>query len=144
MTGDDIYIPDFVRVLKRLKPHLPISDWYDSEPGLEDSGNHSRNTGVWYSSQKEHMVGWFSDQLTLGSGSYTRQKPNRSARTTYNRLVNSGSLLWIAEALGEDSSVVQAAADAALSEPNQKKRPALIRKYITWSRIAELARQYLR
>ncbi|MCI1935075.1 MAG: hypothetical protein LKJ44_05125 [Bifidobacteriaceae bacterium] len=140
MTDDDIYIPDFVRVLKKLKPHLPISDRYDSEAARQ----YSQNTGAWYSSQKEHMLGWFPAQLTLGAGSYTRQKPNQSARTTYNRLLSSGALLWIAEALGEDSSIVQAAATAALNEPNKKKRPALIRKYITWSRIAELARQYLR
>lgn len=135
MTDDDIHVRDFVRVLERLEPHLPISDQYELD--------RPQKQGVWWSSQQEHMVRWFSDQLTLGSGAFTRQEPNTSSRTTYNRLLAPAAFVWMAEALGEDAAVVQAAADAARAEPNARRRPGLLRKRLPWSRVAELARTRL-
>lgn len=49
----------------------------------------------------------------------------------------------MAEALGEDPAVVQAAADAAREEPNARKRPGILRKHLPWGRIVELAQQHL-
>lgn len=86
---------------------------------------------------------WFTEQVTCGSGAFTRTEPNTSARTTYNRLLAPAAFVWMAEALGEDSAVVQAAADAARDEPNARKRPGLLRKQLPWSRIAELTRARL-
>lgn len=125
----------FLRVLAQLEPHLPISDAY--EHGFP------QRQGSWWTSQREHMLGWFRAQSGLGSGKYTRSKPNTSARSTYNRLASAPALLWIAEALGEDSAEVQATADAARSEPNARKRPGLIRKYVPWARIEQLATRRL-
>lgn len=135
MTSADISVTDFVRVLSQLEPYLPISDEYEHTKG--------QKSGVWWSTQKEHMVGWFSSQLTLGSGAYTRERTNSSARTTYNRLLSAGAFVWMAEALGEDPDIVRRAADAARNEPNARKRPALLRRHLPWDRIAELARVYL-
>jgi len=124
----DVY--DFVRVLKRLDDRLPISDRYDSEYGQE--------TGMWWKSQKEHMISWFGSQNTKGSGQYSRNMPNNNAKTTYNRLQCPGALLWIAEALGEDADIVQKAADAAGAEVVKRKRCGIMRKMIPWERISEL------
>jgi len=135
MTDDDIHVSEFVRVLEILEPHLPISDQYERDC--------FQKPGTWWSSQQKHMVSWFSGQLTLGSGAFTRQQPNMSARTTYNRLLAPAAFVWMAEALGEDPRVVQAAADAARDEPNARKRPGLLRQYLPWRRIAELTRPYL-
>lgn len=135
-TGDDIHVRDFARVLRRLEPHLPISDQYELDV--------PQKQGVWWSSQQEHMVRWFSDQNTRGSGAFTRSEPNTSARTTYNRLLAPAAFVWMAEALGEDAEVVQAAADAARAEPNARRRPGLLRRHLPWIRIAELAQRHLR
>lgn len=135
MTDDDIHVRDFARVLAALEPHLPISDQYELDV--------PQKQGVWWSSQQEHMVRWFSDQPTRGSGAFTRAEPNTSARTTYNRLLAPAAFVWMAEALGEDPAVVQAAADAARAEPSARRRSGLLRRLLSWSRIAELARRRL-
>jgi len=129
---DDIHIRDFVRVLKTLEPHLPISDQYElDQPQLR---------GAWWSSQQQHIVSWFGTQDSLGSGAFSRQNANTSARTTYNRLLCPAAFVWMAEALGEDSAVVEVAADAARVELNARKRPGLLRSHLPWDRVAELVR----
>lgn len=130
-SQNDMTTREMVRVLRGLKPHLPISDDYERRQ--------PQKTGSWWSSQQEHMVGWFSAQNSRGSGAYTRATPNTSARTTYNRLLCPAAFIWMAEALGENPAIVQATADAALAEPNARKRPGLIRKHLPWDRIYELA-----
>ena len=70
---------------------------------------------------------------------YLRSKPNRSAKRAYNRLLNAGSLLWINEALGQDPQRIQQAADAAAAEPDYRKRCRIVREYLPWDEVAELA-----
>lgn len=61
-------------MLAKLEPHLPISDRYELDV--------PQKRGVWWSSQQQHMVHWFSDPVTRGSGAFTRAEPHTSARTT--------------------------------------------------------------
>lgn len=129
----DMHVSDFARILAHLEPHPPITEAYDDVAG--------QRQGVWYTSQRQHMVSWFRGQLTRGSGRYTRAEPNPSARTTYNRLFSPGAIIWIAEALGEEPTVVRNAADAAQAEPNLKKRPGILRKHLPWNRIITLAQR---
>jgi hypothetical protein len=132
-TRDDLTTAAFVAVLRRLKPHLPISDAYERDL--------PQRHGTWWSSQQEHMIGWFGAQDGYGSGKFTRTTPNTSARRTYNRLLSPPAFVWMAEALGEDPAVVLAAADAARAEPNARKRPALLRRLLPWERIVQLAKR---
>lgn len=128
-----MHVHDFARVLQGLEPHLPISDAYElARP---------QTRGAWWSSQKEHMVGWFRDQDSLGSGAFDRKDPNTSAHTTYNRLLCPAAFVWMAEAPGEDPAIVKAAADAATEEPNARKRPGLLRRHLPWERISQLVRE---
>lgn len=130
---DDLHVDEFVRVLRALDAHLPISYKYERD--------RPQSSESWWSSQKEHMISWFGAQNSLGSGAYSRRTPNTSARTTYNRLLCPAAFVWMAEALGEDPVVVQTAADAARAEPSARKRPGLLRKHLPWPRIAALAGQ---
>src|SRR5690554_1982324 len=115
LLSDDMHVHDFVRALHRLEPHLPISDAYERDrPQLR---------GTWWSSQKEHMIQWFRLQEGHGSGAFTREERNTSARTTYNRLLCPAAFVWMAEALGEDPVVVTSAADAARDEPSARSAP---------------------
>lgn len=109
----------FARVLGRLAAHLPLSDAYEAAV--------PQKTGRWWSSQREHMQAWFS------------QQGDTPARTTYNRLLCPTAFPWIAEALGEDPARVQAAIEACIAEPNIRRRPRIMREHLPWERIAELA-----
>ncbi|MBS1673949.1 MAG: hypothetical protein JSS74_08295 [Actinobacteria bacterium] len=124
---------EFARLLETLEPHLPISDAFEKDV--------PQRQGTWWSSQREHMVHWFTAQASLGSGAYTRSQPNFSARTTYNRLLAPAALLWIAEGLGEDAELVRSAADRARTELNARRRPGLVRSFLPWARIAPLAHE---
>ncbi len=86
-----------------------------------------------------HMVTWFSCQLSLGSGEYSRSRPNHSAKTTYERLLNPFSLLWIAAALGEDRDLVIRTRKEIDSYVSWRAKCGVIRRAIPWSRIHELA-----
>lgn len=122
-----------IKVFATLPDHLPISEAYSD-------GDYS---GVWYSSQREHMESWFNTQATKGQGQYSRETPNRSAKTAYNRLLCDQALLWINEALGQKASKIKAAADAAKQEKDHRRRCAIIRKHLPWDEVAELAEKQL-
>lgn len=84
------------------------------------------------------MVEWFRANETKGSGSYSRQSPNQSARRCYNGLINAASLLWIAEAVGIDELTVRQAYQAAVSAGDYRRACGAIRKIITWDMIYAL------
>ena len=123
MTGRE-----FADILSRLEPHLPISDEYESD---HLPGDH------WWSSQREHLVGWLNE--LDGPGAYDRKSRGLGARHAYNHFQCAPGLLWIAEALGEDPEVVAEAATAAGGVGRPATQCAVIRRVIPWARIAELA-----
>ncbi|MDR6891537.1 hypothetical protein [Falsarthrobacter nasiphocae] len=89
------------------------------------------------------MTSWFRSQATTGSGSFTRATPNRSAKTTYNRLQSPEGLVWIAEALGVNPILLQMVVNDSAAVPS-RSRCAFLRKELPWSMIAELAQRRLR
>lgn len=133
MAEIDFDVKQFSRILAKLEPHLPISDAF--ECSCYPQTQHPR-----WRSQRDHMTSWFDAQATKGSGAYTRNQPNRSAKVTYNRLQSAEGMLWIAEALGADPTLVQAAADEALATKRGPSRCAIIRRHLPWEVIAELAK----
>ena len=98
---------------RRCADHYPVSDRYLAL--VHDSPDKSGRT------EREHMISWFAANQTLGSGGYTRQAANTSARRCYQRLQNAASLLWIAEACGVDGALVEKAYRAA-SEAGDRRR----------------------
>lgn len=94
--------------------------------------------GSWIYDQL-HMVTWFSVQLSMGSGKYSRSRPNHSARVTYQRLLNPYSLLWIAAVLGEKQEVVRRAAEAVAQRKTYAEKCIVIRNQIPFSRFYEPA-----
>lgn len=109
----------FARKLQRLEPHLPISDAYES---AYLPGEH------WWSSQREHLVGWFRE--LSGSGAYGRVTRGLGAKYGYNYFQCAPGLLWLAEALGEEAEVVQKAADVAGGKGRPATQCAAIRRVI--------------
>ena len=124
---------ELVKVIAKLDVAQPLTDAY--EQGTRDGRDGDRTT--WYDSQKQHLLGWLGDYG--GAGAYGRTKPGQDARFFYNHFRCPEGLMWLAEALGEDSTTVTAAIDAVRSaSPNQSSRCGAFRRVIGWDRIAEL------
>lgn len=120
---------EFARLLKALPEHCPISDEYEaatSKPGPV----------AWYSSQKEHLIGWFNE--ADGPGVYNRKTFNRGARAAYQHFQCAPGLLWLAEALGESRERLQVAANEAIAAGRAASQCAAIRRHIPWERVVEL------
>lgn len=134
---EDLHVKDFVQLLSKLPADQPVTKAFETTWAAERK-KQTPDTGTWHHDQKAHVVGWFASQVTHGGGAYTREAPNTSSKKTYNRLLNPAMPLWIAEALGEDPTVVRQAGEHALTVP-PRSRTAAARKVLPWSRIAELA-----
>lgn len=93
-----------------------------------------------YKSQKAHVVNWFASQKTTGSGAYTRQAGNSSARTCYNRLLNPGMLIWMAAVLGADEEKIEQATAVAIEaeKTNYRKRCTAFRETFPFEEIMRL------
>jgi hypothetical protein len=89
---------------------------------------------LWYTSQKEHWLGWLSGYS--GPGAYRRKDWNRTAEFVYNHIVCPPMVLWLGEATGIAKSKVDSAKRAALSAGSRlPAQCAAIRKVITWDMI---------
>lgn len=119
---DDIHVRSFLCVLKALHPRLPVSDRYELD--------RRQARGAWSSSQQERMVALLGNQDMLGSGSFTPQVANSSAKSADDNLLHPAVFVWMAKALGENSVAVQASDDAACDESDEKKRRGLLRKQL--------------
>ncbi|WEV47538.1 hypothetical protein OZX62_04520 [Bifidobacterium sp. ESL0690] len=115
------------RLLSSKNKHYPISDAYEHE---FLSGPH------WWDSQRTHVTRWLNEYNS--SGAYHRKNHNLDAKSFWNHFLCAPGLLWVAEALGEDSEIVQSAANMASSKSNVSSQCAAIRKIIPWERILEL------
>jgi hypothetical protein len=121
----------FARILLKADAHHPISDVYERD---HLPGKH------WWSSQQEHLVAWLNE--VDGPGAYDRVSRGLGARHAYMHFQCAPGLLWIAEALGENSVVVQHAAEVAAGVGRPGTQCAAIRRVIPWERIETLALKY--
>lgn len=130
LSEDDIDTVD----MAFLFAHIP----YDPE-----DDEFCESIGVTYDYDQLHMAVWFSGQVTLGKGNYSRRVPNHSSKVTYNRLLNPYSLLWIGTVLGEDKDVLRKAAEEMASKDSFAGKCGVVRKHVPFSRISELAKDWL-
>jgi hypothetical protein len=82
------------------------------ERALEKGGTWIRNNG-WYSSQKEHWLGWLREYT--GPGYYGRKVPTRTAEFVYNHVVCPPMVLWLGEASGVPKITARKAMRGALT-----------------------------
>lgn len=101
---------DLSRIIRRLKPHLPVSTKFE----MEMYGGVAAQSRAWYSSQQEHWLGWLKGYS--GPGYYGRKTwRGRDAEFVYNHIVNPQMLMWLAEAAGAPKTRLQRARKAALA-----------------------------
>lgn len=122
------------RKIKRLRIGAPITAGY--ECALMARGVWS-NEGVWYTTQKEHWLGWLSEYD--GPGAYGRKaQSGRTAEFVYNHINCPPMLLWLAEAAEVSKRDVLTAKRSALSaRPSRGTHCAVIRRAIPWPMIEE-------
>ena len=123
-----------LRKIKTLPVKAPITASYGRALIARGVWDDKR---VWYTSQKEHWLGWLSEYD--GPGAYDRKNwTGRSAQFVYNHIGCPPMLLWLAEAAGVSRTKVLAAKRSALSSRgNRAKHCATIRAAIPWPVIAE-------
>jgi hypothetical protein len=122
------------RKIGRLRVEAPVTASYQRTliaRGVWD------DRGVWYTSQKEHWIGWLLQYD--GPGAYNRKRwKGRSAEFAYNHVRCPPMLLWLAEAAGVPKKKVLAAKRSALKAPqNLSGQSAALRKAIPWPIIEQ-------
>ena len=124
----DLSVEKFAAILEYLDP-LPETTKQLDRWGVKH-----------YQNQKAHMILWFISQEGTGGKGYTRKQGNSSSQEAYNRLLNPGALIWIADALGEAPEALQKATEAAIAAEkiNYRGRCSAFREVIPWARIDDL------
>ncbi|GAA5501589.1 hypothetical protein Dxin01_01325 [Deinococcus xinjiangensis] len=92
--------------------------------------------GGW-SDEQAHLEGWLSDYD--GSGFYNRAGHGHDVKHFYQRFQDGYGLLWLAEALGVNRSIVERGAAAIREKHDQRPGTiaAAFRKVCPWSLIEE-------
>ncbi|MCG3168460.1 MAG: hypothetical protein DPW12_07585 [Rhodocyclaceae bacterium] len=89
---------------------------------------------AWYQTQKQHWLGWLGEYH--GPGFYGRKTGiRRDAAYAYNHIVNHHMLLWLMEATGVHSNLVEAAKRAARRGKTMQAKSAAIRRHVGWEVI---------
>ncbi len=123
---------DLLRIVKKVSKQIkdtPITSSFELE-GVE-----STSTNVWYQSQGEHWIGWLRGYR--GSGFYNRSNPNRTPKYIYNHIMCPPMLIWLAEVLKIEHSILEKAISSARSSTKYQTQCANIRKVIPWHTIEE-------
>ncbi|MGC0366588.1 hypothetical protein ABH922_004572 [Rhodococcus sp. 27YEA15] len=121
-------VAELLAVIEKLPAEQPVTDEFE---GRGTAGT------VWYSSQKQHLLGFWGEYNTPGT--YNRKYTTHDAKFAYNHLRCAPGLLWLAEALGEDRAVLERGVEAIVAAgPNGSSRCAAFRMVVPWSRIESL------
>lgn len=90
--------------------------------------------GKWYKTQKQHWLGWLGEYH--GPGAYGRKTDKkRDAAYAYNHIVESKMLLWLMEAAGVQTELVEKARRAARRGKTMQEKSAAIRRHVGWNVI---------
>jgi hypothetical protein len=116
--NDTISIKQFIRAIRQLPSDVP-----------------KIRPGIWYTSQKQHWLGWLREYN--GPGAYGRKlRKKRDARYAYNHIVNYKMLLWIIDAAGVRTELVKVAKRASAHESILPAKSAAIRRLVPWDVLA--------
>jgi hypothetical protein len=118
--------------IKRLDPSTPRHK--ELEKVLKEGVGFGN---AWYSSQKEHWLGWLAEYE--GPGAYGRQtdKQGRDAEYVYNHIQCAPMLFWLIEALGFSDNDLDKGYLAVVAAPKRNaSQCAALRKVVPWERVA--------
>jgi hypothetical protein len=93
--------------------------------------------GVWYTTQKQHWLGWLGEYD--GPGAYARMPgKQRDAKFAYNHIVCPEMLLWLIEAAGVRQDLVQAARSACGTGTTLMQKSGAIRRHVPWAEVYDV------
>jgi ASC-1-like (ASCH) protein len=120
-------------IIRRLPAHLPLTRTYEIELAVRRLWGINR---IWYSSQKEHWLGWLSEYG--GPGAYDR-KPDRTrtAEYAYNHINCAPMLFWLAEAVGVPKAKLLEAKASTLRARTRSMHCGILRRAIPWIDVAQ-------
>jgi len=95
------------------------------------------NPRVWYSTQKEHWLGWLSQYNGPGAYGRTGYASGRDARFAFNHIVNPEMLVWLIDAAGLPRDVVNAARRLSKEDRVLNQRSAAIRRLAPWEAVQD-------
>jgi hypothetical protein len=132
----DMSPEELAQHIKKLPARPPLTMAFEeawSARWASDAGEKERP--VWYTSQKEHWLGWLSEYDGLGA--YGRKPGSgRDAKFVYNHINNAAMLMWLAEASGLPEATVVVAQRAALDAgPNFASTCAGVRRVIPFAAV---------
>src|SRR5437764_6090445 len=112
-----VSIEQFIRVVRLLPSDKPVLD-----------------TQKWYTTQKQHWLGWLGEYH--GAGAYGRKLgKSRDAEFAYNHIVEPKMLLWLINAAGVKPGLIRAAQQASSRASTLPSKSASIRKLVPWSEV---------
>lgn len=118
------------RSIKTLPEDLPR--YRIIERQLEEGSGYAN---AWYTSQKQHWMGWLTEYNGLGAYGRKTHK-GRDARFVYNHIQCSPMLFWLAEALKLRKDKLDEAEQAIMAAPRRNaSQCAAFRLVIPWSEI---------
>ena len=110
-----IIIEGFIRKIECLPSDQPV-----------------HNPREWYTTQKEHWLGWLREYD--GPGAYGRTSgKQRDARFAYNHIVEPKMLLWLIEAAGLNPELVDGAKRASAEGASLMQKSGTIRGVAPWA-----------
>lgn len=124
----DMDVLEFARKISMLSIDTPLSIEYDEKYGQKEKR--------WWACQREHLTIWCLHYPTDGVKGF-KHKPSNSSRDMYNHFGRPETLLWLAEALGEDSKVIQEIIEE-IKDMKASTGCSILRKRIPYDRILEL------
>lgn len=89
--------------------------------------------GVWYTTQKEHWLGWLEGYS--GPGAYGRKNWNRDAKFVYNHVVFPELHLYLIRAIPLESDLVVEAEEAEKNGKSPMEKSGAIRRVVPWQKI---------
>ncbi len=93
--------------------------------------------GIWYTTQKQHWLGWLGEYD--GPGAYGRiPGKQRDAKFAYNHVVCPEMLLWLIEAAGVRPDLVQAARSACQTGTTLMQSSGAIRRHVPWAVVYDV------
>ena len=127
--NQDMDVLEFARKISRLSIDTPLENKYDEEYG--------QRSDRWWSCQREHLTVWALHYPTKGIGNFTHE-PSNSSKKMYNKFGRPETLLWLAEALGENVDLIQRIIEKISDNSNSGSRTRIVREHISFDRILEL------
>lgn len=125
----DMDVLDFARKISTLTTDTHFAREFDEKYGQKNRR--------WWTCQREHMTVWCLHYPTEGIKGF-EHTPSNSARTMYNNFSRPETLLWLAEALGENEQTITEIIDEIKDIDGCRTACSMVRNKISFERILDL------